>query len=178
MAFRNVGSLVPYGGPVLRSEIVANSTTLTALDALKIDTDGFIIAATAAVNVFGHLTDVVTNKGTPVNTSGAAGAELGSYVGTFATASDNETVAMVRAITDISQFTVYHSGAPAAGTFGTTTAGSGELGVRFDLSDEDSVDETSVVAQASGTAQYFSWGKVVGENAITMNILESQVFNS
>lgn len=178
MAFRPEGSLVPYGGPVLRSEILANSITVTDWDATKIDTDGFVILGTATAYVFGHVTDLVTNKGVGLNTTGASGAEIGSFVGTFTTASDNETVGNVRAVIDISQFTIYHSGSPASGTFGTTTAGSGELGVGFDLSDEDSIDETSVVIQSGGTAQYFSWGKVSGENAITMNIQESQVFNS
>lgn len=178
MAFRPEGSLVPYGGPVLRSEILANSQTVTVWDATKIDTDGFVIIGTAAAYVFGHITDISTNKGVGLNTTGASGSEIGSYVGTFTTASDNETVGMVRGVIDISQFTLYHSGAPAAGTFGTTTAGSGELGVSFDLSDEDSIDETSVTAQSGGTAQYFSWGKVTGENAIIMNIQESQVFNA
>jgi len=174
MSFYKEGSLVPYGGPVLRREIIANSQTVTAGDCTKIDTDGFVIPATAAAGVFGHVMSIATNKGVGLNTTGATGAEMGSYVGTFATASDNETVAMVRAEIDISQMTLYKAD-PATGTFGTTTAGSDQLDTYFDLSDEESIDETSV---ADTAAQYHSFGKVTGENRIVVNIFESTVFNT
>lgn len=174
MAFYKEGSLVPYGGPVLRSEIIANSQTVTVLDATEVDGDGFIILGTSANGVFGHVMAIGTNKGVGLNTTGATGAEMGSFAGTFATASDNETVSKVRATIDCSQFTLYRAD-PAAGTFGTTTAGSDELNTYFDLSDEESIDETSV---ADATAQYHSWGKVEGENRIVVNIFESSVFNT
>lgn len=174
MAFTKKGSLVPYGGPILRREILANSITVTVMDSVKIDTDGFVALGTAGESVFGHVMGIGTNKGVGLNTTGVAGAEMGTYVGTFLTASDNETVANVRADVDLSQMTVYDSGTPAAGTFGTTTSGSEEMGGKFDLSDEDSIDETTF---ANTTAQYFSWGKNTG-NSIDVNIFESQVFNS
>ena len=173
MAFTLTRSLVPYGGPILRREILANSITVTVLDSVKIDTDGFIALGTAGKSVFGHVMGIGTNKGVGLNTTGVAGAEMGSFVGTFLTASDNETVANVRGEIDVSQMTIYDSGAPAAGTFGTTTTASEDLGSKFDLSDEESIDETSIVVT---TAQYVSWGKNSG-NSIDVNIFESQVFN-
>ena len=139
MAFSQYGSLVPYGGPVLRREILANSITTTVLDSVKVDTDGFIALGTAGASVFGHVLNIGTDSGVGVNTTGVAGAAMGSFVGTFATASDNETVAKVRGEIDMSQMTIYRA-TPAAGTFGTTTAGSGEMGAKFDLSDEDEMD--------------------------------------
>lgn len=175
MAFKKEGNLVPYGGPILRREILANSITVTVNDSVKIDTDGFIALGTTGESVLGHVTGIGTDKGVGLNTTGVAGSEIGSYAGTFLTASDNETVGFVRAEIDISQMSLY-SGTPATGTFGTTTAGSGELGAKFDLTDEDSIDETSVIV---ATAQYVSWGlNSDSTNTIIVNIFESQVFNS
>lgn len=175
MAFSLYSSLVPYGGPVLRREILANSTTFTQLDAVVFDTDGFVALGTAGAALAGHVMALGTDKGVGLNTTGASGAEIGSFVGTFTTASDNETVAKVRGEIDISQFTLY-AGTPAAGTFGTTTSGSGELGVYFDLSDEQSLDETSVT---DSTAQYHSWGtNPDGSNEAIVNIFESSVFSA
>lgn len=172
--FIKTGSLVPFGGPILRREILANSITVTQMDAVRVDTDGFLALGTAGTSVFGHVISVGTNLGVGLNTTGVAGAEMGSFVGTFLTASDNETVAKVRAEVDISQFTLY-SGSAAAGTFGTTTAGSGELGAKFDLSDEDDLNETSIVVT---TAQYVSWGlNPDGTNTVIVNIFEHQFFN-
>ena len=174
MSFIKTGSLVPFGGPILRREILANSITVTQNDSVKIDTDGFVALGTAGKSVFGHVVGIGTNLGVGLNTTGVAGAEMGSFVGTFLTASDNETVAKVRAEVDMSQFTLY-SGSAAAGTFGTTTAGSGEMGAKFDLSDEDDLDETSIVLT---TAQYVSFGlNPNGTNTVIVNILEHQFFN-
>ena len=175
MSFIKTGSLVPFGGPILRREILANSITVTVMDSVKVDTDGFIALGTAGESVFGHVMGIGTNLGSVgLNTTGAAGAEVGSYVGTFLTTSTNETVAKVRAEIDMSQFTLY-SGSAAAGTFGTTTAGSGEMGAKFDLSDEDDLDETSIVVS---TAQYVSYGtNPDGTNTVIVNIFEHQFFN-
>ena len=177
MSFIKAGSLVPFGGPIVRREILANSITVTVMDSVKADTDGFVALGTAGKSVLGHVMGIGTDFGVGLNTTGVAGAEMGTYVGTFLTASDNETVAKVRADVDISQYSLY-SGSAAAGTFGTTTAGSGEMNGHFDLSDEDELDETSYVLT---TAQYFSWGITTlpssPSNTVIVNIFESQVFN-
>lgn len=174
MAFKKAGSLVPFGGPIIRREILANSITVTVMDSVKVDTNGFVALGTAGKSVYGHVMGIGTNTGVGLNTTGVAGAEMGSFVGTFLTASDNQTVGKVRAEVDLSQFSLY-SGSAAAGTFGTTTAGSGEYGAHFDLSDEDDLDETSIVLT---TAQYLSHGvNPDGTNTVIVNIFESQVFN-
>lgn len=146
-SFINFGSLQPYGAPVERHEILANSITVTVNDSLKA-VSGFATLGTAGVLVLGHVTAIESNKGVGLTTSGAAGADIGSYINQFLTASDNQTVAMVRAVLDVSKFTLYTN--PTGGTIGTTT-GSNLLGYHANLSAEDTIDETSAVTT---TAQY------------------------
>lgn len=172
MAITPIGSLVPYGGPVLRSEILANSITVTVYDSVKVSS-GFIALGTAGASVFGHVTGIRTNTGVGLSSSGAAGAELGSYVGTFTTASNNQTVAKNRAEIDLSQFTMYSAELSAA--IGTTT-GSNLLGYRMDLTDEDTLDESTA---ATTTAQYATWGVDPRNSAqAVVTIFESSVFNT
>lgn len=132
---------------------------------------GFIALGTAGAAVFGHVHAIGTNEGVGLNTSGATGAAIGSFAGTFATASNNQTVAKVKAECDVSKYTMYTE--PTSGTIGTTT-GSNLLGYRLDLTDEDTLDETSAV---TGTAQYNNWGVDPSNSSlIIVNIFESQVF--
>src|SRR3990167_7106165 len=119
MSFIKAGSLVPFGGPILRREILANSITVTVNDSVKADTDGFVALGTAGKSVLGHVMGIGTNLGVGVNTTGVAGAEMGSFVGTFATASDNETVAKVKVECDVSKQTLYSAEEDVA--IGTTT---------------------------------------------------------
>ena len=176
MAFKVHGSLAPWGGGLLRRDIVANSVVLTQLDSVIADTDGFVALSATGNAILGHAVNPMTNDELGHNTTGVAGAEIGSFVGTFTHASDNETVAKHKAELDISMFTLYAVD-PATGTFGTTTAGSGQLGVYFDLTDEDSMDETSVT---DATAQYHSWGTHPDgtTNQAIVNIFESSVFTA
>lgn len=170
MAFSNYSFTQPYGAPVERHEILANSITVTYLDSVKV-TSGFIALGTAGALVFGHVTAIETNKGVGLNTTGVAGAEMGSFINTFATASDNQTVAMVRAVVDISKYTLY-ADTPSATIGGTT--GSNLLGYHADLSSEDTIDETSAI---TGTAQYTIWGLNPTNTAQGVySIYESQVF--
>jgi hypothetical protein len=170
MAMIAVGSLNPHGAPVLRSEIAANSITLTESDSVKV-TSGFVALGTAGALVFGHAVAIASNKGLGLDTTGAAGAEMGSFIGTFATASDNQTVAKVRAVCDISKFSLYSAELSAA--VGGTT-GSNLLGYKLDLSDEDTLDETTAT---TSTAQYNNWGLDPADSTkIIVNIYESQVF--
>lgn len=172
MAILKIGSLVPYGGPVIKSEILANSITTTVSDSVKI-ASGFVALGTAGASVFGHVMEITTDKGVGVNTTGVAGAEMGSYVGTFLTASDNQTVGKVRAACDISQATLYS--AEVDDVIGTTT-GSDLRGYRMDLVDEDTLDESTA---ATTTAQYATWGTNPADSTkAVVNILESQVFNT
>lgn len=172
MAFSVIGSLVPYGGPVLRKGILANSITATVMDSVKYSS-GFVALGTAGASVLGHINGITTQYGVGLNTSGASGAAIGSFLGTFTTASDNQTVAKVAAEMDVSQFTVYSAELSAA--IGTTT-GSNLAGYRMDLSDEDTLDESTAVTT---TAQYATLGVDPSNSAqAVVYVFESQIFNT
>jgi len=170
MAFKGAGSLNPHGGPVLRTEILANSITVTELDSVKV-ASGFVALGTTGALVFGHVTGIATNKGVGMPSTGIAGAEFGSFTGSFLTASDNQTVAKNRARVDISKQSLYSAELDA--TIGTTT-GSNLLGYYLDITDEDTLDESTA---ATTTAQYFNWGVDPNNSAqAIVNIYESSVF--
>lgn len=170
MAFKKVGSLTPHGAPVLRKEVITNSVVSTVLDSVKL-ASGFIALGTAGAAVFGHITSHSRNDGVGVETSGAAGAATGSYVGTFTAASDNQTVGLVKATCDVSKNTLYSAELDA--TIGTTT-GSDLAGYYIDLIDEDTLDESSA---ATSAAQYHTWGTDANNSAqAIVNIYESSVF--
>lgn len=170
MAFTKIGSLTPYGGPVLKRVTIANSITSVLMDSVKLSS-GFIALGTAGAQVFGHLFAHTSNLGVGLTTSGAAGAAVGSYAGSFLTASDNQTVALVKGECDVSKSTLYS--AQVSATIGTTT-GSNLAGYRMDLTDEDTLDESTA---ATTTAQYNTWGVDPNNSAqAVVNIFESQVF--
>lgn len=170
MAFKAIGTLDPHGSVVLRRVIAGNSITITEMDSMKV-TAGFAVLGTTGVLVLGHVVGISTRNGVGMNTTGVAGAEMGSFVNTFATASDNQTVGMVKVEVDISKYTMYSAEESAA--IGTTT-GSNLLGYTQDLSDEDTLSESSALTT---TGQYMGWG-VDPANAAqaVVNIYESLVF--
>jgi hypothetical protein len=170
MAFTQVGSLNPHGAPVLRNSIITNSVVSTVLDSIK-TASGFAALGTTGALVFGHLVSHVTNAGVGMETSGATGSASGSYVGTFTAASNNQTVAKVKAKCDISKFSLYSAEVDAA--IGTTT-GSNLDGYNMDIVDEDTLDESTAT---TGTAQYHGWGVDPDNTAqAIVNIYESSVF--
>ncbi len=172
MAFNSIGSLAPYGGPVLRSEILANSITITVGDSVKF-ASGFVALGTAGASVLGHVNAITTDKGVGLNTTGAVGAAIGSFAGTYTTTSSNQTVEMVLALIDVSQFTLYSAEVDVA--IGTTT-GSNLAGYRMDLVDANTLDESTA---ATTTAQYGTWGTDERDSAkAVVNILESSIFNT
>ena len=170
MAIKRYGTLSPHGAPVQNSNIIANSITIAVNDSVKA-ASGFIALGTAGALVWGHVMGLGTKDGMPLNTTGVAGAAIGSFVGTFASGSDNQTVAKDKAIMDVSKFTLYSAELSAA--IGTTT-GSNLIGYRMDLTDEDTLDESTAVTT---TAQYGTHGvdPVTTANAV-VNVYESQVF--
>jgi hypothetical protein len=129
MAFKVRGSLLAQGAPVLKRQILTNSQTSVQLDSMKL-ASGFCALGTAGALVFGHLMGHASKEGTPLNTSGAAGAAIGSYAGSFASASDNQTVAMVKGEVDVSKYTLYTE--ITSGVLGATT-GSNLAGYKMDL---------------------------------------------
>lgn len=170
MAFIPRGTLNPHGAPVLRRGILANSITVTEFDSVKASS-GFVALGTTGALVLGHVVGLVTEQGVGLNTSGAAGAGIGSFVGTYLTASDNQTVGKVKAEIDISKHSLY--GAEEDAAIGTTT-GSNLLGYSQDIADEDTLDESTA---ATTTGQYMGWGVDPEDSAKALvNIYESVVF--
>lgn len=149
--FKPKNTLKQSDSKVIKEYIVANSQTITVGDAVQIDGDGFIIPAGTSGLILGIVTDVITERGTAVVTDGTTGAELGSFRGTFTTASNNETVAKVKVRVNLSSEDIYSASVDAAIA---TTAGSNELGATFALAGEDVLDESSV---GTGT-QFISHG--------------------
>ena len=111
MAFTLQGSLSPFGGPLLRSQIVANSIALVEMDSVTVDVGGggagFLLLGVPGRLVFGHVKAIVTDNGVGLLTTGVAGAAIGTYAGAYTVASDNQTVALVRGQVDISKETLY-----------------------------------------------------------------------
>ena len=172
MAFKLAGSLSPFGGPILRASIVANSVTISELHSVKLSS-GFVALGTTAALVYGNVKAIQTNEGVGLNTTGAAGAAIGSFVGTFATASDNQTVGKVRVNVDISKETLY-SVSPDA-TIATTT-GSNLLGYYTDIADKVNTSESSALTTI---LQYFIHGvdPLNSSNQI-VNVARSVVFGT
>jgi hypothetical protein len=170
MAFKRFGTLVDNVGPVLQKRIITNSVVTTEQDSVKV-ASGFSALGTTGALVFGHVTSIVDAEGLGMTTSGAAGAGLGSFAGTFTAAADNQTVAQVAVVCDVSKYTLYDGSPDAA--LGTTT-GSNLAQYTMDLLDEDDLDESSA---ATTTGQYMSQGITPGSTTrIVVNIYESQVF--
>lgn len=170
MAFKQVGSVGDENAPILRKAILANSITSTEGDSL-IASSGFAALGTATTLILGHLVAHATELGVGLNTTGVAGAAMGSYVGTYLTASDNQTVGKVKAVIDISKETLYSADPDAA--IGTTT-GSNLLGYHTDIADEDNTDENTA---ATTTAQYFIWGVDPNDSGNqVVSVYESVVF--
>lgn len=171
MAFAVYGCLGEQSGaPVLRSEILTNSITVTEHDAVRL-ASGFIALGTAGTSVYGHVVGIRTDKGVGLETDGSTGAETGSFVGTFTAASNNQTVGKVRAEVDVSKNTIYSAEADAA--LGTTT-GSNLAGFFMDLVDEDTLDESTAATTA---AQYATHGSNPEDTTKALvNIFESQIF--
>ncbi|MCA9360076.1 hypothetical protein KC850_03500 [Candidatus Kaiserbacteria bacterium] len=169
--FTVIGSLESFGAPVLRREVITNSVVSTVGDSVKV-ASGFIALGTAGAAVFGHLSAHADAEQVGMTTTGATGAELGSYVGTFTAASNNQTVAQITAVCDISKKTLYSAEVDA--TIGTTT-GSDLSMYHMDLVDEDTLDESTAATTA---AQYLTWGTDPNNSAqAVVSIFESQVFN-
>ena len=170
MAITRIGTLSPHGAPVQISRILTSSITVTVNDAVRL-VSGFLSLGTTGTLVFGHVMGLGTEKGMGLNTTGVVGAEIGSFVNTFATPSDNTTVAKIKAVCDISKFTLYSAEVDVA--IGTTT-GSNLAGYTQDLVDEDTLDESTA---ATTTGQYMGHGvDPVNSAQAVINIFESQVF--
>lgn len=170
MAFKVIGSLFADGAPIKKRVILGNTAATILLDSHKV-ASGFAVAGTAGALVFGHILAHSTQLGMPLETTGAAGAAMGSYAGTYTAASDNQTVGKVKGEYDVSKYTLYAAEESAA--IGTTT-GSNLIGYTQDLSDENTLNEGSALTT---TGQYMGWGPdATDATKVVVNIYESQVF--
>ena len=106
MSFRKYSSTDPHGAPILRKSIITGSVVTTIMDSVSL-ASGFLALGTTGTTVFGHVVSIHTNKGLSPITSGATGAVIGSYIGTFTATSDNTTVAKTYALCDVSQSSMY-----------------------------------------------------------------------
>lgn len=162
-----IGSLGFNSGPILVDRILTNSITVAISDSVK-TASGFAALSTAGAKVLGHVVGLIGADGlTPVKD----GTLLQNPGATYAVASNNQTVAQVRAMVDVDNRSLYSAEVDAA--LGTTAA-SVLAGKNFDLVDEDTLDESTVVET---TAQYYSHGIDRNNTAqLVVNILESEVF--
>lgn len=165
--FKKIGSIAGYNAPLLVDRVLTNSITVAVMDSVK-TASGFAALGTTGARVLGHVESIIGQDGlTPVKD----GTYLGNFASTYAVAANNQTVAQVRARIDVSQSSLYSAELDAAA--GTTT-GSNLAGKTFDIVDEDSLDESSVLET---TGQYYSHG--LDRNLTTqvvVNVLESEVF--
>lgn len=168
MAFKRIGSLNPHGGPLLRRYTLGNSITATEMDATEASS-GFAILGTSANPLIGHVDSIVTLNGVGVEDNGSGS----DFVGSYTTASDNQTVAQVGARVDVSKETLYS--AEVSQAIGTTP-GSNLNHYKMDLSDEDTLDETSAVT-GTNSAQYATHGTDPADTTkAVVNLFESIIF--
>ena len=170
MAFKHAGTLSPYGAAVKIAVVATNSIVVTELDSVKVSS-GFAALGTAGASVYGHVTAIRTNKGVGLNTTGAAGSEAGSFVGTFTFSATNQTVALNKVELDVSKQSLYSAEVDA--TIGTTT-GSDLRGYFMDLTDEDTLDESTAATTA---AQYATHGADANDTSrAIVSVYESALF--
>jgi hypothetical protein len=124
---------------VMDQFIIANSKTVTIGDAVELAAGLVDLCDSSSTAVLGVVVALVNVDGTPLTHNGAGA----GFTNTFTTASDNATVAQVKAIVNTSKDAVYEVALDAAK--GTTT-GSDVIGALFDFASETTLDESSVGA--------------------------------
>lgn len=175
MAFIKAGQLTSVGAPVLRKGVIANSVVMTSQASVAFVTGFVALSTSGTVFPAGHVEAIQDASGIGEITTGVAGAAIGSFLGTFTVASNNQTVAKVSAMIDISKFTLYSNALSAAP--GTTT-GSNLIGYYLALTNSTTLNEASSVSTASSTP-YVTWGTDplrATTNSI-VSIYNSQFFN-
>lgn len=146
------GSRLFSGKPVLREFLINGSITVTVGDFVKVSGtagEDSMALATAGDRIAGIVADIRTSDGRSPSSNGAGAA----FVDTYTTASDNETVAKVKVLVNVSTDCLYTGEASA--TPGTTT-GSNKAGYTFEITDEDTIDEST--AHATTAQQLIGFG--------------------
>lgn len=165
--FQKIGSLGRFGGPILVDRVITNSVACAIGDSVKTES-GFAALGTTGARVLGHVVSIVAKDGLNPADDGSFNANVGTA---YTVASDNQTVAQIKAVVDVDQNALYIAELDASA--GTTT-GSDLAGYTFDLDDEETLDESTA---AETSAQYYSHGlDSVQDTKAVVNILESEVF--
>lgn len=163
--------------------IMGNSITVAIADSVR-TASGFLALGSAGNRVLGHVESFIGQDGlTPVKD----GTLLQNPGATFTTASNNQTVAQVRARVDVDSLSLYSADLDATPGTTTTAGGSGVPGKNFALINEETLDEDTfsevLFALTEGTPntiafrQYASHG--IDRNDTTnviVNIVYSEVF--
>lgn len=177
---QKIGCLGMSEGPLLLDRIITNSQAIAVGDSVK-TVVGFITRGTVGARVLGHVESLIGKDGlTPVKD----GTYLGNIGETYTASASNQTVALVSARIDIDTRSLYTCELSAAA--GTTT-GSNLPGKYFNLTDQDTLNESTVtetrLTLTEGTPntmtimQYYSHG--LDRNFTTQvisNIVYSEVF--
>jgi|TARA_Y100001951_G_scaffold98992_1_gene100426 hypothetical protein len=173
MALTYKRSLLANTGPILSNVIIDQSDTITLGDVVKVR-NGNLEVATAGDAVFGVVHDIVDKNGDSVFGSLAVlGSATISGGNTVAVASDNETVDLIAAKVDCSQYSLYS--AKQDGTMGTTTA-SDKIGGWADLTDETQIDESTHTRTITTGGTFTTWGEdPVDTTRILVSINESEI---
>lgn len=175
MAFIRIGSTQSNAAPVLKKFTISNSITVTPFASVVL-TSGFVALSTSSSHIIAGQVDAIqTFTGVGEITTGVAGAAIGSFLGTFLTASDNQTVAKVSALVDVSKFSLYSVLANA--TLGSTT-GSNLPGYYTALADSKTTSESTASTSSTNTG-YVIWGvdPLLPTTNQIVSIYNSQFFN-
>ena len=164
---QKTGSLGRTGGPLLVDRILTNSIKVAVGDSVR-TLAGFAALGVAAARVLGHVESLIGADGlTPVKD----GSYLGNIGEAYAVAANNQTVAQVRARIDIDTLSTYSADVSAA--LGTT-AGSNLAGKNFNLTNEETINEASVLETL---LQYYSHGVDRNDSTnLIVYVLRSEVF--
>lgn len=149
--------------PNTEEVIITNSATIQIGDMVRSYVDGFVEVAVAARPILGVVVGVVDSKGLPIDPDSGT-------LDTYTVASDNETVDKKRAVVMTDRNAVFSG--DVDGTIGTTNT-SNLRGASLDLTDENSIAETSAVRNAS--AQLYGYGTDPDDSTnLLVSIMESE----
>ncbi len=173
MSFQYKESISANQSPVLRTVIIDNDDDIEVGDAIKVYNAGNAEKSTSATPIFGIVHAIVDKNGlslVPELTTKAATGSSSTSSGVVTVASDNETVDLISVVVDCSERSIYSG--TVDGTIGIT-ATSAKQGPSFDLTDENSIDESSASRSAQG--QLYSWGTDPENTSnLLVSIMESE----
>lgn len=164
MAFKYVrtgnGVTHPSTVPVL----IKNSATIQIGDMVRSYVAGVAEVSIAAKPILGVVVGVVDSMGLPVDPDSGT-------LDTYTVASDNQTVGLKKAIVMTSKDAIFSG--DVDGTIGTTNT-SNLRGCTFDLTDENSIAETSALRNSTG--QLYGHGTDPEDSTrLLVSIMESEL---